>query len=463
LRLLKFEDEIKSKIKSKSKKPMTTHRNKKKRLYGNRDALITAVVADEAGNIFDLAGYVAVGMPGAFFAPLTVGDTLPIPHGSELMYLPDRAPVALNRVTGKVEVVSENPYAPGEKLFPVSAFNSPGYLITSQPAYEERSGASNLPLFSYGAVGWHGDGFRSSVIQIDRERRQDLRLMPPEKVDLGVVELRKKFPGNRLRKHLEKCALTYGCPAAKNFFIGRCEAPLPTSPRCNARCLGCLSLQAGEIISHCQDRIAFMPSADEISEIALEHLLKVKNGVVSFGQGCEGDPLLAAEVIEPAIRKIREKTDGGTINMNTNGSLPKVLSRLFDAGLDSIRISINSVRKACYNAYFRPRGYRFEDVLESVALGIKRRRHVAINYLNMAGVTDSSEEVAALFSFLDIHSIHQIQWRNMNFDPLRYRQAMEAADRSGSPMGLKELVKRLKEGFPHLRHGYFNPYVKNAN
>jgi len=439
---------------------MTTRKNKKKRSAGNTDAFVTAVVADEGGNIFDLEGYAAVGMSGASFAPLTVGETLFLPHGSELMYLPDRAPVALNLRSERVEVVSENPYAPGEKLFPVSAFNSPGYLITSQPAYEERGGASNLPLFSYGAVGWHGDGFRSAVIRIDRERRQDLRLMPPEKVDRGVARLRKKMPGNRLRKHLEKCAITYGCPAAKNFFIGRCEAPLPASPRCNARCLGCLSLQSAGEVSHCQDRIAFMPSPDEIAEVALEHLSGVTDGVVSFGQGCEGDPLLAAEVIAPAIRKIREQTASGTINMNTNGSLPDVLEGLFDAGLDSIRISMNSVRQACYNAYFRPRGYRFEDVLDSISLGISRGRHVAVNYLNMAGVTDAPEEVEALIAFLDTHPIHLIQWRNMNFDPLRYRQAMDEAGDNGPPIGMKHLVSRVKNRFPGLRHGYFNPHVR---
>jgi hypothetical protein len=47
--------------------------------------------------------------------------------------------------------------------------------------------------------------------------------------------------------------------------------------------------------------------------------------VVSFGQGCEGDPLMAARVIGPAIRLIREQTLDGTINMNTNASLPHIL------------------------------------------------------------------------------------------------------------------------------------------
>ncbi|MFC1817352.1 radical SAM protein, partial [Thermodesulfobacteriota bacterium] len=69
--------------------------------------------------------------------------------------------------------------------------------------------------------------------------------------------MRQKLPGNRLREHLENCALTYGCPAAKNFFLGRYEAPLPTSRSCNAGCLGCISLQKSGAISNCQERIKF--------------------------------------------------------------------------------------------------------------------------------------------------------------------------------------------------------------
>jgi len=424
----------------------------------SRKALI-ALVADSRGRIIELEGYGAVGMAGEARVPLTASDTLPMPEGGELMLLPQRVPVLQDLATGKLVSLPENPYQPGERICPVAAFNSPGYVHTYAPAYEELPGAAALPLFAYGAVGWHRGGFRSAVFRIDRERRQDLRLMPLEKVRRGVAAMRKRMPGNRLRQHLEKCALTYGCPAAKNFFIGRCEAPLPASPQCNARCLGCLSLQPVEAVSHCQDRIGFMPSAEEIAQVALAHLERVKAGVVSFGQGCEGDPLLAAEVIEPAVRIIRRKTDRGTINMNTNGSLPDVLDTLFDAGLDSVRISINSLRESCYDAYFRPRRYGFSHVMQSVALAIRRGRHVAINYLNLAGVTDSPEERAALLAFLESHPIDQIQWRNLNFDPLRYWRVMAQVASHGPPGGMRSLVSEVQTVFPRIRHGYFNPAV----
>jgi hypothetical protein len=264
-----------------------------------KEVLLTALVANRNGEIFELDGYAAVGMAGPLLRPLSVDHTRNLPHGSEMMYLPDRNPVLLNINTGDIETLTENPYEPGEAIFPVAAFNSPGYVITRISAYGETKKSQTLPLFSYGAVGWHKKGFRSAVVLVDPEPRQDLRRMPREEVIAGVDRMRQQMPANRLRAHLDKCALTYGCPAGKNFFLGRYEAPLPTSKQCNARCLGCLSLQQNSGIHHSQDRITFTPSPEEITEVALAHIKRVEKSVVSFGQGCEGDPLLVAHVIEP--------------------------------------------------------------------------------------------------------------------------------------------------------------------
>ncbi len=419
--------------------------------------LITAVVANSKGQIFELEGYGAVGMAGPTLAPLTTEDTINMPFGSELMFLPDRKPILYNTVSGMIETFTENPFVSGEKIFPVAAFNSPGYITSYISAYEEKQDAGYLPLFSYGAAGWQKGKFRSTAILVDIEKRQDLRYMKHENVVAGVHKLRKKMPSNRLRVHLEKCALTYGCPAGKNFFLGRYEAPLPTSKYCNARCLGCISLQKNDKIPNSQDRISFTPSPDEIAEVALEHIRRVKNSVVSFGQGCEGDPLLAAEVVEPAIRMIRSETGRGTININTNGSRPDILEKLFDAGLDSMRISMNSVRKACYDAYFRPQGYSFSDIAKGIDIGVRRGIFVAINYLNCPGFTDTPEEVAALILFIKQHPINMIQWRNLNYDPVRYWQGMNAAATHGKPVGMKNVLGQIKKAFPDLKYGYFNP------
>ena len=432
-----------------------------KELKSEKTSLLNAVVANEAGEMFELDGYAAVGMADTLLAPLNVANTRKIPYGSELMYLPDRRPVLYNLKSGQYETLGANPHSPDEAIFPVAAFNSPGYVITHISAYRETEQAGYLPLFSYGAVGWYQGDFRTAVVRVDAEPRQDLRQMRYEDVVAGVKIMRKNLPTNRLREHLENCALQYGCPAGKNFFLGRYEAPLPTAERCNARCLGCLSLQEDTRISPSQDRITFTPSPADISQVALVHIKKVKDSVVSFGQGCEGDPLLADKVIEPAIRKIRSATPDGTINMNTNGSRPEVLARLFEAGLDSVRISMNSVREKCYDAYFRPNGYRFDDVLKSIENALVYKKFVAINYLNCPGFTDTPQEVEALCGFLNKYPIHMIQWRNLNFDPIRYWQAMNAVFTHDEPIGMAKLLHRIQAQFPKLKFGYFNPPKEN--
>ena len=49
---------------------------------------MTALVANTAGEIFELIGYAAVGMAGATQMPISQKNTRNLPYGSELMYLP---------------------------------------------------------------------------------------------------------------------------------------------------------------------------------------------------------------------------------------------------------------------------------------------------------------------------------------------------------------------------------------
>ncbi len=423
------------------------------------NAILTAVVAAENGEIFELEGYGAAGQSGDTPVVLTREDTLTMPHGSELMMLPQRRPVVYNLSTDEFEIIEQNPYDPSEKIYPVAVFNSPGYVNRHFCAYDDKGIKEILPLFSYGAVGFGKNNFRSAAVLVDTEPRQDLRLMPQKGIVKGVKKMQRKYPDNRLIRHLETCALQYGCPAGKNFFLKRYEAPLPTSTVCNANCLGCISLQTQDNLCACQERINFTPSPEEIAQVSLEHIAHVKNAVVSFGQGCEGDPLTAFKAIEPAIKMIRKQTDQGTINLNTNASLPKHVEALCQSGLDSMRVSLNSVREKFYTAYFRPRSYHFSDVLESIRIAKDNGKFVSINYLNCPGFTDSGKEFKALESFIQTYQIDMIQWRNLNFDPRRYYNIMSEIGDSGAAIGMQVIIAQLSRRFPNLRHGYFNPPV----
>jgi molybdenum cofactor biosynthesis enzyme MoaA len=181
--------------------------------------------------------------------------------------------------------------------------------------------------------------------------------------------------------------------------------------------------------------------------------------MISFGQGCEGEPLLQGALIAAAIKKIRQQTSRGTIHLNTNGSRPEMVSRLIDAGLDSIRVSLNSSREPIYCAYYQPRSYRFADVIVTIRNARQRGIWTSINYLSFPGVTDAEDELAALSRLLESTGLNMIQWRNLNIDPDWYVDSINWPASTKS-LGMPGLLQRIREKFPRVRFGYFNPPVK---
>ena len=145
------------------------------------------------------------------------------------------------------------------------------------------------------------------------------------------------------------------------------------------------------------------------------------------------------------------------INMNTNASKPDILERLFKAGLDSIRVSLNSVRKEYYLKYYKPADYQFNDVLESITLAKKMKKFVSVNYLVMPGFTDAPEEFNALKRFISGYKIDMIQWRNLNYDPLMYFKELGIKVSAGQTLGIKNIIRYLQKNNPSLMMGYFNP------
>ncbi len=121
---------------------------------------------------------------------------------------------------------------------------------------------------------------------------------------------------------------------------------------------------------------------------------------------------------------------------------------------------MNSVRENCYTAYFRPRSYKFTDVIESVKAAKTLNKFVSINYLNCPGFTDSEKETEAFLSFAVTTGIDMIQWRNLNFDPNRYFRLMKEIENPGRPIGMAAVIQKISDHCPDLIHGYFNPPKK---
>jgi len=334
---------------------------------------------------------------------------------------------------------------------------APAHTALYTAAFERQADAPILPLFAYTAVGWRQGRFWVTAFRSDADQRQDAHNFNQDQITRLTKKALKRHRDNRLIQHLGICCLTYHCPAARNYFLGRWEAPLPSSPVCNARCLGCISLQESGCCPSTQDRIAFVPTPREICEIAVPHLQTAPSPIVSYGQGCEGEPLLQAELLATSIQAIRRQTTRGTINCNSNASLPDGVDRLAHAGLDSLRVSLNSARSPYYERYYQPRGYRFADVRQSIMAMKKREKFVSLNYFIMPGFTDTIEELEALTDLVQSTGVDFIQLRNLNIDPHYYFSSLDVL--SGPGIGVRRWLAKLKKRLPRLRFGYFNPQV----
>jgi pyruvate-formate lyase-activating enzyme len=412
------------------------------------------ILSDSEGKIFDHPYLKLAGRSGDRIILPDPSQLIPLPLGSQLFTLPGRIPIGWDEEKGS--------FVPSERVrigrremecTAVASFLPPGYIRTLLPATHLRSTACTLPLWAYTAVGWKDGKFWATGLLIDSNPHWSPRYFANDRLLMRKVDraIRKK-PQNRLLQQLSRCALEYHCFAAKNTFFRRWECPLPTSPSCNADCLGCISLQTSECCPASQERIRFIPTLDEVLSIALPHLEEAEDAIVSFGQGCEGEPLMQWRLLERSVRKLRDNTDRGTINLNTNGSFPRRVGRLCDAGLDSIRVTLNSPYPHHYRRYHRPKGYTVDEVVDSLLLAKEKGIFTSINLLVIPGFSDREEEVAGWVELIRRTHLDLIQMRNLNIDPDLYLSEMG----KGDGIGIPKMMGILKGEFPSLQFGYFN-------
>ena len=427
------------------------------------------VMADEQGNIVDAPDLLMVCRRGGEWGLPRPDELMPLPEESELFLLPGRRAVGLDPASGNMEAVDG---------LAVAAFAAPAHTLSAHPAYVTEEGAPVLPLFAYGAVGFARGRFWVCARKVDEDPRQQFRHIKPARIEREAEALVRAHPRNRLIRHIiENCVRRYSCPAARNFALGRYEAPLPSSRACNARCVGCISAKGADsplqVTPQC--RLAFTPTPEELAGVMALHAGREKaTPIYSFGQGCEGDPLMNADLLVESVRLFRGAADPadwtghGTVNCNTNASRPQAVARLAESGLTSMRVSLNSARPELYRRYYRPTDYDFSDVVESIRVAREHGVFVSLNLLFFPGITDTEAELSALARLVGENGVSMIEWRNLNIDPEWYWRAMtgdadaeagDGAEAQQGSMGLGAFMKRLRRLCPWLRYGYFNPWL----
>jgi pyruvate-formate lyase-activating enzyme len=414
------------------------------------------VVSNCNGDIFEVPGLHMTGDSLRSAVVPDAGSIVALPAGSVLFSLPRRLARGWDPVRKQFVTIKEFNGAP---VLAAAAFMPPGYIRTLHCSYEEQTGAPRLPLYCYAAVGWSRGGFVAAGVRIDRQRRHELTDVDFCAVQKTARSMVRRWPQNRLVAHLvNNCALTYKCPNACNFVLGRWECPIPVSSVCNAACLGCISKQPQSSgFPPSQHRIGFTPTPAEIAEYVVPHLKSASHPIASFGQGCEGEPLIQADLVEAAIREIRARTRRGIININTNASKPAAVERLCRAGLGSMRVSLNSAQPDFYTRYYRPRQYSFDDVRESMLIARRHKVWVSVNYLVFPGFTDTPAEMRALGKLIRTTRLDMIQTRNLNVDPQWFKRSLDLMKTKERPVGMVSWIDSVKEDHSGVALGYFNP------
>lgn len=405
------------------------------------------LIAGPNGEVEDVPGLTGLARSGVEFRPPREEELIPLPPGADLQLMPNRPAVGL-APDGR-QVVLDG--------VAVAARIPVGFTRTLLPAFEPpEEEVGYLPFFGYTAVFARGEELLCAALPTESNPHwAPQHYHRPELAD-RIEALKSQFAGNRILDQLQICALEYGCYNAQNIFMHRWEGAVTVSPACNAQCRGCISLQPEELPPSPQERFTFKAQVDEIVEIGRHHLLS-PDAIFSFGQGCEGEPLLAGDVIAAAVKELAALEGRGTIHLNSNASLPEKLERIVEAGLDSLRISTNSALPRVYEAYYQPRRYRFQALRDSARLAKDAGCHVSLNLLMMPGWTDAEEEVEALVAFINEFSVDMIQLRTLNIDPNFYARYVPLPE--GPAIGIPALLQRFAEECAGLTLGNHSPRV----
>lgn len=416
--------------------------------------------ADDRGTVLDHPDLLAAVRSGDDLR-LAGERPIPLPEGASLTMLPGRRPVGIDPATGALVVLREAkvgrrtivPHAVGATLPP--GFTRTFLPAAARPPLPTAAGAPVLPQWAYTAAAFDG-GVVAWALHTDRRRHWSPRAHSTPELP-GLVERTLRESDNPIYRQLARCAVDWRCFTAQNTFYGRDEGAIPSSAACNAACIGCLSEQGEGMPPASHERIRRPPTPEEMAEVAVRHLEGAGGRVmVSFGQGCEGEPLLRWRQIERAIRLARARTRRGSIHVNTNGSLPRALAQLVRAGLDSVRVSLNSASPDLYEAYYRPSGYALRDVVRSIRAAKEGGAYVALNLLTFPGVTDREGEAERLCRLVASTGVDQVQTRPLAIDPDVYMDVARARGGGGRAIGIRALVDALREARPGLVVGNFS-------
>ena len=390
-----------------------------------------AVHSDRSGRVFVSADYGATGLDGP--EPLPLDRAIAVPAGTELVPLPDRAAVGLDR--------RGEPRSLGPARWAVAALLPRGYVRTHLPSIDAANDAAPLEPRPYAAVAADAGGeLVVAAVALGPSANG-----AAEDVARAITSRLRAEPSNTLLRQLARCARDYRCAAARNAFLGRGECALPLGAPPNDAAAPVVALRRRDERAPLEPT-AFKVTPADAAAVAIAHLA---NGgpSVSFGHACEGEPLEIVRDVADATARIRAAVPGGQIVLRTSGSSAAALGRVSDAGIDRIVVRLASTVGPTYERVHRPIGYRWTDVRAALR-GAAAREAITIELLAMPGLTDREAEATALLGLLgELPPGTALRVAELAADPY----ALLAALRGGPTIGMAGLLERVRADAAHVR------------
>ncbi|MBR3746849.1 MAG: radical SAM protein, partial [Selenomonadaceae bacterium] len=161
---------------------------------------VTALIADENGNIFDVPEFEAVGRVGKKFFKLKPENLIKLPESADLMFLPQRKAIGFRR--GEFVPI---------KGRAVSAILPQGYTRTHLPAFKKSSHAKILPLYGYTAVALYKDEIYAAALYTDENHKWDPVNYNTRDLPKLIRRVKKALPENRIVAQVANCSLEWHC------------------------------------------------------------------------------------------------------------------------------------------------------------------------------------------------------------------------------------------------------------
>ena len=403
--------------------------------------MLQAIHSERSGRVFVSADYGATALDGAL--PAALDQAIPLPPDAQLVPLADRAAIGIDR--------RGQPRPLGPARWALAAILPPGHLRTHVPACDPAGDAAPLDPLPYAAVAADqaGEVVVAAIALGPRSTGSGgSGGSPPTSDDIAarVTERLRAEPSNRLLRQLARCAREYGCPTARNAFLGRGECALPLGAPLNDQAGPSVALRRREERAPLEPTALRVGAADAAA-VANAHF-RSGGTSVSFGHACEGDPLGLVRTVADAASLIRRPADAEIV-LRTSGSSAAAFARAADAGVDRIVVALASAHGPTYERVHGPIGHRWTDVRATLREAVSRKLPVTIELLSLPGLTDRETETRTLVALLgEMPSGTALQPVDLAADPyaLLARLAQD-----GATIGIVALLERLRVEAAHVR------------